>query len=212
MGDWERGRGWEGGCEEGAWCCRTCAVVLRGMQVAQQIPCHSSCPADGRYLAVWRCLLFPDHALRGATASALADTAGQLANLRSLVTAPSPHWVIVMLRGGHFAAAVLKARTGTAAGARTLGAAAATGAAAGGAAAGRHAGQDDMPFEVVAHKTFHRYVVRCVPCSGARGARSGPGSGTGKEGWCVWGQVWGMSQGSGCRACSRRDLSALLTL
>lgn len=156
-------------------------------------------PADGRYLAVWRCLLFPDHALRGATASALADTAGQLANLRSLVTAPSPHWVIVMLRGGHFAAAVLKARTGTAAGARTLGAAAATGAAAG-AGAGRHAGQDDMPFEVVAHKTFHRYVVRCVPRSGTgsgRGTRSGTGSGTGMEGWCVGGRVWGVQQGSG---------------
>jgi hypothetical protein len=48
-----------------------------------------------------------------------------------------------MLRGGHFAAAVLRRTGGTAAAARKL--------------VLDPAGD---PFEVVDHKTFHRYVVR----------------------------------------------------
>lgn len=89
--------------------------------------------ADGQRVAVWRCL----------TAPAAADTATPaqaqqaLLNLRQ---AP-PRWAVVVSSGGHFAAAIF--------------------AMAPPAVAGRQQPKGEKPlFEVVAHKTFHRYVVR----------------------------------------------------
>ena len=52
-------------------------------------------------------------------------------------------WVVVLSRGGHFAAAVFNCQP----------------------AGERHSKKDPPHFEVVAHKTFHRYVVRCGGCS-----------------------------------------------
>lgn len=64
-----------------------------------------------------------------------------------------PLWVILMLRGGHFAAAVLRAKAPLPA----------RGGGGGGAGSSGRSLLDPAaePFEVVDHKTFHRYVVRC---------------------------------------------------
>lgn len=82
---------------------------------------------------VWRALLAPD---RG-----VPDQAALAGSLRSLRQEASSEWAVILSRGGHFAAAIFNVRP------------------AGRAAAGqgRHEAQ---PFEVLAHKTFHRYVVR----------------------------------------------------
>jgi hypothetical protein len=80
---------------------------------------------------VWRCLLYPDHA-KGRPAD--SDLLQELRRVRRGAAC----WALLLLRGGHFAAAVFRVRP------------APTGK-------GQHAGE---PFEVVAHKTFHRYVVR----------------------------------------------------
>jgi len=47
-------------------------------------------------------------------------------------------WALLMLRGGHFAAAVVQLKD----------------------TSGVKKGHAQEPFDVVAHKTFHRYVVR----------------------------------------------------
>jgi len=91
--------------------------------------------ADGARLAVWRCLLYPDHHPK-----ARPSDAQLLPELRRVRAAAAP-WVVLLLRGGHFAGAVFRMRAGP-------------------PGKGQHAGGE--PFEVVAHKTFHRYVVRCV--------------------------------------------------
>lgn len=126
--------------------------------------------SDERLYAVWRCLLCQDHALRGATAAAMADSSAQLRSLSQLVTATTPPlWVIIMLRGGHFAAAVLRARVPVP-GSRTLGAPLAPNA----TASNRQQAPADMPFEVVDHKTFHRYVVR-AKAGGKQSTKDGTG-------------------------------------
>ena len=87
---------------------------------------------------VWRALLAPDG--RGAAAP---DQAALSRGLRALRESKG-EWVVILSRGGHFAAAVFNVRPARPAA---------------GQGQGRH---DAPPFEVLAHKTFHRYVVRCA--------------------------------------------------
>ncbi|GAX75474.1 hypothetical protein CEUSTIGMA_g2917.t1 [Chlamydomonas eustigma] len=111
-----------------------------------QGPQHVFQYADERYLAVWRCLLLQDHLSRAQAAGAASDPDSLQEQLKQLVsaTASTQLWVVIMLRGGHFAAAVLRrSRNAAAAGARKF--------------VLDPAGD---PFEVVDHRTFHRYVVR----------------------------------------------------
>lgn len=88
-------------------------------------------PAGAR-LAVWRCLLYPDHHAR-----ARPSEESLLSELRR-VRSSAASWVLLLARGGHFAGAVFRMRLAP-------------------PGKGQHAGE---AFEVVAHKTFHRYVVR----------------------------------------------------
>lgn len=98
--------------------------------------------ADGKPFAVWRCLLVPDHNQRGAARSIDAPPpptgAALLSTLQQLRGQPGT-WCVFMLKGGHFAAAVFRMRP---------------------APEGPAKGHAQDPYEVVAHKTFHRYVVR----------------------------------------------------
>ncbi len=106
-----------------------------------QVPQYVFKSVDNRFFAVWRCLLFQDH-VRGQAALA-EDAVLQRERLTQLCSpSASQLWVIIMLRGGHFAAAVLR-RSAKAAGTRCP-----------------LLDPALEPFEVVEHKTFHRYVVR----------------------------------------------------
>jgi hypothetical protein len=124
-----------------------CAVPGRARRASRFALCLTWCPplappSDGTPLAVWRCLLYPDHMKARPPDSEL------LPALRR-VRAACLTWVVLLLRGGHFAGAVFRMRPGP-------------------PGKGQHAGD---PFEVVAHKTLHRYVVRCAGRgAGARGA------------------------------------------
>ena len=95
---------------------------------------------DNRFLAIWKCLLFQDHG-RGSQAASQESQAVQLDRLLQ-VASSHPSWVVIMLRGGHFAAAVLKARGGSSAAWKSK------------------LDPSSEPFDVVEHKTFHRYLVR----------------------------------------------------
>ena len=86
------------------------------------------CPTGGELLSVWRCLLVPEDVRSEKSAAELLD---ELHRLRTSAVS----CVIILLRGGHFAASLFSLRE----------------------AKGK--GQQD-PFIVLAHKTFHRYVVR----------------------------------------------------
>jgi len=141
---------------------------------------------------VWRALL---------PAAAAAGAPGALAAaLEALRRATGP-WVVLLSSGGHFAAAVFSPNSNPAAGAaparasgtgeggragRADAAGAAAGAgnapAAGGSAApggsggggGGGGGGASAPLDVLAHKTVHRYVVRCLTSPGARQPRHCP--------------------------------------
>lgn len=128
---------------------------------------------DGRHFAVWRALLPPDAA--GAPGGAAAALAG-------LRAARGP-WAVLLSSGGHFAAAVINPRPSPGQHPKGKGGPAAAGPpaagegrverpgdagapgplaapAAGGGGAVRSAGGAGAPLDVLAHKTFHRYVVR----------------------------------------------------
>ena len=107
---------------------------------------------DGVPFGVWRCLLRPD-ATKAADADATANVAPEEA-LRALRSDPSRPWVVLLARGGHFAGAVFDPRKlggGTGADERQQ---------KGGE--GVRGGPLALvpPACAVAHKTFHRYVVR----------------------------------------------------
>ena len=89
---------------------------------------------DGKRLAIWRCLL-------GPTAKAGASTQQLTESLRELGK-DSGIWIVVLSRGGHFAAAVFECRPQP------------------GKAHQAAKGGNTPLFSVLAHKTFHRYVVR----------------------------------------------------
>ena len=126
--------------------------AVHGKAEGSQVVCVGK---DGVRFAVWRCLLTPDERSRAAKASTGPglDAASALAALRSLRADDAKPWIVVLSRGGHFAAAVFDPSKF-----------------AGGADADeRHARHDGKiagtldavpPASAVAHKTFHRYVVR----------------------------------------------------
>jgi hypothetical protein len=81
---------------------------------------------------VWRSLLAP------ASADAVAPTKAQKELLR--LRRQPPRWAVVVSSGGHFAAAIFSIAPPT---------------------TGKQQPNAERPlFEVAAHKTFHRYVVR----------------------------------------------------
>lgn len=81
---------------------------------------------------MWRCLVSP----AAAEAQSAAEARDVLARLR----ARPPRWAVVVSSGGHFAAAIFAMAPPP---------------------AGKQQPKAERPlFEVVAHKTFHRYVVR----------------------------------------------------
>lgn len=81
---------------------------------------------------MWRALLQPDTRQSEHSAEELASS------LRAL-RKETGHWGVILSRGGHFAAALFNVRVKP------------------GKGQGKH---ETPPFEVVMHKTFHRYVVR----------------------------------------------------
>lgn len=96
--------------------------------------------AGGEQYAVWRCLLAPDPASRAEVPPSDATCLQQLQQLAM----QRSRWAIILSRGGHFAAAIFDvARDRLAAGAKP---------------GGQH-----EKLEAVAHKSFHRYVVRWGP-------------------------------------------------
>ncbi|GFR47196.1 hypothetical protein Agub_g8788 [Astrephomene gubernaculifera] len=111
-------------------------------QQAAAIPRVTFQAADGSLFSVWRCLLRQDHVKAPADQpSTPPQLLGELRRLR----AGAGCWMVVLLRGGHFAATVFKAREGRVAP----------------QAPKTQADPEGMEgLEVVAHKTFHRYVVR----------------------------------------------------
>ena len=109
---------------------------------------------DGVPFGVWRCLLRPD-ATKAADADATANVAPEEA-LRALRSDPSRPWVVLLARGGHFAGAVFDPRKlggGSGADERQQ---------KGKGGEGVRGGPLALvpPACAVAHKTFHRYVVR----------------------------------------------------
>ncbi|GIL44599.1 hypothetical protein Vafri_2123 [Volvox africanus] len=112
----------------------------KGQQLAPAaIPRVTFQASDGSPFAVWRCLLRQDHVKAPAgQPSSSGELLGELRRLR----AACGSWMVVLLRGGHFAATVFKARE-----TRAVNTA-------------KHDTDGLSGFDVVAHKTFHRYVVR----------------------------------------------------
>ena len=98
---------------------------------------------DGKPFAVFKCILSPD-------AERFPKSEMALAALRGLRAAKAAPWIVILSRGGHFAASVFdptKFAGGSSADQREHS-----------AAQGRAAAI--TPAAAVAHKTFHRYVVR----------------------------------------------------
>jgi len=90
--------------------------------------------AGEKVLKVWRALLHPDQR-HGEPDRALL--AGSLLKVRQ----GSGHWAVILSRGGHFAATIFSVSAVRISG------------------QGKH---DTPPYDVLDHKTFHRYVVRCA--------------------------------------------------
>ncbi len=89
---------------------------------------------------VWRCLLQADSERRQGQLSAEV----LLDRLKALRTQSyKAPWVVILSRGGHFVGAVFDVKP----------------QARGSSQGGKH---EVQPFEILAHKTLHRYVVRCV--------------------------------------------------
>ena len=123
--------------------------ALHGKAEGAQVVCVGD---DGVPYGVWRCLLRPD-ATKAADADATANVTPEEA-LRALRSDPSRPWVVLLARGGHFAGAVFDPRK--------LGGGS-------GADERQQKGGEGVrggplalvpPACAVAHKTFHRYVVR----------------------------------------------------
>lgn len=92
---------------------------------------------EGATLAVWRCLVAPERE-RGVTPPSQAECVRALRQLRN----HGGRWCIILYRGGHFAAALYQV-TPPKPGAKTP------------AAPG-------SLLKLLEHKSFHRYVVRCL--------------------------------------------------
>lgn len=90
--------------------------------------------AGEQVFKVWRALLHPNQRHGEPDKALLAD---RLLTVRQ----GTGHWVVLLSRGGHFAATIFNVSGGRLSG------------------QGKH---DGPPYEVLVHKTFHRYVVRCA--------------------------------------------------
>ncbi|KAK9908857.1 hypothetical protein WJX75_003876 [Coccomyxa subellipsoidea] len=95
---------------------------------------------------VWRALLHPDQRHGEPDQALLAD---RLLTVRQ----GTGHWVVLLSRGGHFAATIFNVSGGRLSG------------------QGKH---DGPPYEVLVHKTFHRYVVR-AKAGGRQSAKDATG-------------------------------------
>lgn len=130
------------------------ALVVRPCRTREAVHPVPSAPlshrADSKRYAVWRPLLAPD---RERSSGAPPPASRCLAALRRL-REQGARWAVVMLRGGHFAAAVFGVDPARVSNTR----------------------QPDK-FEVLAHKSAHRYVVRW----GGDWCRAAVGGGAG--GW-----------------------------
>ncbi|EIE25625.1 hypothetical protein COCSUDRAFT_83632 [Coccomyxa subellipsoidea C-169] len=93
---------------------------------------------------VWRALLHPDQRHGEPDRALLAD---RLLEVRR----GSGHWVVLLSRGGHFAATIFNV-----------------------SAPRRSGNHEAPPYEVVVHKTFHRYVVR-AKAGGRQSAKDATG-------------------------------------
>jgi len=91
----------------------------------------NNCTGD-QHFKVWRALLQPDSRHSEQSKEQL------LSSLQALRRQPG-HWAVILSRGGHFAATLLNVHVKP------------------GKGQGKH---ETPPFEVVMHKTFHKYVVR----------------------------------------------------
>jgi hypothetical protein len=169
------------------------------------------CVAGNEAVAVWRCLLLPDshkhkqqeqpsqqqllqqlRQLRvsaspadGAAGSNPAAAAAEAPGLGAAGAAGGCVWAIFMLRGGHFAAAVVKINSSSSSKSKSRqqlqqpdgsssSSEAQQGPSSSSQAGGRQQGEKAQqglaapypagsePFSVLVHKTFHRYVVRWV--------------------------------------------------
>lgn len=130
---------------------------------------------DGKLYGVWRCLLMAEDSRSKRATMSPAELLQALRRMR----ASARLWVVIMLTGGHLAAAVFRMHSSgdsggdagadasdTAAAATTSASASTAASAAGGkssrapaAPSGSGSGDGDG-FSVLDHKTFHRYVVR----------------------------------------------------
>ncbi|KAF5841474.1 hypothetical protein DUNSADRAFT_12639 [Dunaliella salina] len=97
---------------------------------------------DGRRFCVWKALIEKDASRRGAEPMPFPQLLAELQQLR----ASQGIFVVILLRGGHFAASVFKAR------------APGVGQNCQGGQGGKGGAND--AFEVLDHKTCHRYVIR----------------------------------------------------
>ncbi|CAL8460734.1 g265 [Coccomyxa elongata] len=102
--------------------------------------------SGGQIFKVWRALLHPDLRHEELDKALLAE---RLLRLRQ----EKGHWVVLLSRGGHFAATIFNVSI-----ARPSG-------------QGKH---ETPPYEVVMHKTFHRYVVR-AKAGGRQSAKDATG-------------------------------------
>lgn len=110
--------------------------------------------ADGEMLGVWRCLVAPDKE-RGVDPP---TPAACLAALQQVAT-QGGKCAVILLRGGHFAAAIYDLVRPEGAGA---------------AAKGYSAAAADACLKEVAHKSFHKYVVR-AKAGGKQSAKDATG-------------------------------------
>ena len=92
----------------------------------------SPCVSGDQHFRLWRAVLQSDDRHEKQSREQLADA------LRA-VRRQSGHWAVILSRGGHFAATLFNVRVKP------------------GKGQGKHEG---LPYEVLMHKTFHKYVVR----------------------------------------------------
>lgn len=136
-----------------------CCTVVHGvldllvLPAAQKLHIPSSCTCsdpgpplppptpltDGKRYACWRALVAPDRDRAGGPPPSAEQCLSTLRTLRR----DGGRWAVIMLRGGHFAAAVFEVEPSRVANTR----------------------QADK-FGALAHKSAHRYVVRCVILGG----------------------------------------------
>lgn len=109
-------------------------MLQRTEAILSHIAVTAMLHADGKAFGVWRPLLLSDQDSRSATDK---DLLQRLVDL----TETAKCWAVILSKGGHFAAAIFDLRP-------TLHA--------------QHGKADALHFKELAHKSFHRYVVRLV--------------------------------------------------